>query len=170
VPLPPGWTGGVVVQVPEGPTPLAPKVTTLWRIQAMGWVVGALSASLVISGLVGLTASATLLVTLLVLALGVGLGLWLPTVAYRRWRYELTDDALELAHGVVVRTESTIPHFRVQHVDVHQGPLERWLGIARLEIATASSASDAEVPGVEVALAEPIRRHVLERSQSGDAV
>src|SRR4029450_12799974 len=55
---------------------------------------------------------------------------WLPRASYRHWRYQVAEDALELRHGVVRRIHSAIPYFRVQHIDVAQGPVERAGGLA----------------------------------------
>ena len=95
---------------------------------------------------------------------------WWPGVRYRHWRYRLGDDALELSFGPIVRTESVIPYFRVQHVDTSAGPIERKLGLANLKVHTASAATDAVLPGLAAADAEAIRRRMLERAGAGDAV
>jgi membrane protein YdbS with pleckstrin-like domain len=70
----------------------------------------------------------------------------------------------------VVRVESSVPHFRVQHIDVRQGPLQRLAGVVDLQISTASAASDATLPGVEPERAEQIRALVLARAEADDAV
>jgi uncharacterized protein len=100
----------------------------------------------------------------------VALGWWWARVDYRNWRYVLADDVLELRHGVLRRVHSAIPYFRVQHVDITQGPLERALGISRLIIHTASAGTDATIPGIGSGEAEGLRRVILARTGSGDAV
>lgn len=95
---------------------------------------------------------------------------WWPGVRYHHWTYLLGDDALEVSYGPVVRTESVIPYFRVQHVDTSAGPIERRLGLVKLAVHTASAATDATLPGLAVADAEAIRRRMLERAGSDDAV
>src|SRR5680860_540112 len=54
---------------------------------------------------------------------------WLPPAIYRCWSYRLTDQSLELRHGVVVHQHSSVPYFRVQHVDVRKGLFQGWFGI-----------------------------------------
>jgi membrane protein YdbS with pleckstrin-like domain len=162
----PSSTG--LVEVPRGPTALAPATLVLWRLQGAGFA--AVVTLLTLSALAVVAQAGDEPMPLavagcaVVVAVGWVVALAGPGMAWGRWRYELGEETLELRHGVIVHTESSIPYFRVQHVDVHQGPLERWLGIARLEIATASSATDAQIPGVELALAEPIRAYVLGRT------
>jgi uncharacterized protein len=100
-----------------------------------------------------------------------GLVAWrLPRANYRHWRYQMAEDALELRHGVVRRIHSAIPYFRVQHIDVAQGPVERAVGLARLVVHTASAGTDATIPGIAAGEAESLRRLILARTGSGDAV
>jgi uncharacterized protein len=95
---------------------------------------------------------------------------WLPRASYRHWRYQVAEDALELRHGVVRRIHSAIPYFRVQHIDVAQGPVERAVGLARLVVHTASAGTDATIPGIAADDAESLRRLILARTGHGDAV
>jgi uncharacterized protein len=94
----------------------------------------------------------------------------IPLARFRRWRYELAEDALELRHGVVERIHSAIPYYRVQYVDVRQGPVERAVGLATLKVHTAAASSDAAIPGVSAAEVESLRRLILARTGAGDAV
>ena len=82
----------------------------------------------------------------------------------------MAEDALELRHGVVRRIHSAIPYFRVQHIDVAQGPVERAVGLARLVVHTASAGTDATIPGIAAGDAEGLRRLILARTGHGDAV
>lgn len=95
---------------------------------------------------------------------------WVPRARYRHWRYQVASDALELRHGIVRRVHSAIPYFRVQHIDVAQGPVERAVGLARLILHTASAGTDATIPGIAAGDAEGLRRLILARAGHGDAV
>jgi membrane protein YdbS with pleckstrin-like domain len=95
---------------------------------------------------------------------------WWPRSRYRHWRYQVASDALELRHGVVRRIHSAIPYFRVQHIDVAQGPVERAVGLAHLIVHTASAGTDATIPGIAAGDADGLRRLILARAGSGDAV
>src|SRR4029450_7959272 len=77
---------------------------------------------------------------------------WLPRASYRHWSYQVAGDALELRHGVVRRVHSAIPYFRVQHIDVAQGPVERAVGLARLVLHTASAGNGDTSPGPDAAV------------------
>ncbi|PSQ41679.1 hypothetical protein BRD10_00035 [Halobacteriales archaeon SW_12_71_31] len=56
---------------------------------------------------------------------------------YRRFRFALTGDTLDVASGVLSRRSREIPLRRVQNVDVGQNPLQRAMGIAAVRIETA---------------------------------
>ncbi|MCB0986516.1 MAG: PH domain-containing protein [Acidimicrobiales bacterium] len=95
---------------------------------------------------------------------------WVTRRRYQRWTFRVTEDRLELRHGLFIRHESSIPHFRVQHVDLRQGPLERMAGVVAVQISTASPATDAVLPALEPERAEMIRALVLSRVEADDAV
>jgi membrane protein YdbS with pleckstrin-like domain len=64
------------------------------------------------------------------------------TYAVRRLDYEMrwymvTDRSLRLRYGVWKITESTMSFANVQQVVVSQGPLQRWLGLANVEVKSA---------------------------------
>ena len=144
-------------------------VLVLWRAQALAVAVVAallLAAAVALAGPPAVVRAALLAAA----AAGLVLALWLPGLVYRGWRYRLGAEALELRHGVLTVRRSIIPYFRVQHVDLSQGPLERALGLARLKVHTASAGTDASLPGVELARAEEVRRLVLDRAEVGDGV
>lgn len=92
-----------------------------------------------------------------------------PQLVWSNWSYELGDDALELAHGVLFREHSVVPWSRVQHVDVSHGPLDRRYGLAQLKIHTASAKTDAKLPGIASAEAEELRLEILQRYRRASA-
>lgn len=88
-------------------------------------------------------------------AIGVGLaalilvwGLWLIPRIWRAWGYSERKDDLLVKHGVLFRKLSVVPYGRMQFVDVNSGPLERRVGIATVQLHTASPATDARIPGL----------------------
>lgn len=151
--------------------PLDPRVRSVWRVAgaigALPVVVALLVAAAILlsSEHVGAAAGAVV-VGLVVVALVVAVPAW----RHRSWSWALTDEGLEVAHGILVRVESAIPTFRVQQVDVKQGPLERAFGVVTLQITTASSGSDGTLPGIDAARAEEVRRQILGRVAADDGV
>ena len=165
-----GPGGGDIGEGSEAqPLGLSPKVVLFWRLP---WIIVTLVlAAAMGAGVLWTDAPEIYLAGLvLVLAVGVVVGGVLPPIRFRRWLYWVTDDGIELRHGRVLRTESSIPHFRVQHIDIRQGPLQRWAGIVELVISTASAATDATLPGLEPERARAIRQVVLAHAEADDAV
>lgn len=151
-------------------TPLDPRVRSQWRTEA-------LASSLVVTIVLVIASfqlpmvwwGRLLLVVLAATAVGSGLQ-FIASLRYRYWKYGLADDVLVLEHGVWTRRRSTTPYFRVQNVDLSQGPLERWFGLKRLTIRTASAFTDASIPGLDAAAAEQLRHRILERAGRDAAV
>jgi len=152
-------------------TPLSSRILLLWRL---GWLAGTgllLVIALLFAALAAdAPAAARVLPTVLVGAVGIVLTVLVPAASYRRWRYGVTDDGVEIRHGLLVRQESSIPHFRVQHIDLHQGPLDRWRGIVKLSISTMPRHTDATLPGIEPEQARTLRARILERAEADDGV
>ena len=157
-----------------GPRSLDRRVLVVWTVQKA--VESAVLVALVVAADVGARAAGLDLpwpvgaaaVPFLVLG---ALTTWrVPLARYRRWRYELAEEALELRHGIVERVHSAIPYYRVQYVDVTQGPLERAVGLAKLKVHTAAASSDATIPGIAAGDAESLRQVILARTGAGDAV
>ncbi|MEM0926754.1 MAG: PH domain-containing protein, partial [Planctomycetota bacterium] len=72
-----------------------------------------------------------------------GLVVWLcialPKLQYERTRWRDTPSGFEIRSGVIWRSVHLIPHDRVQHTDVTQGPIQRKFRISTLTIFTAGT-------------------------------
>jgi membrane protein YdbS with pleckstrin-like domain len=98
-----------------------------------------------------------------------GAALWLWVVIGRQaraWGYAEREDDLIVRHGVLWRAIVVVPYGRMQYVDVEAGPLDRALGIARVQLHTASAATDAAIPGVPAAEAARLRDRLASRGQA----
>lgn len=124
----------------------AASVPTILLLDTVGWVILAVG-----------------------LALTVGMALWYPRAAYARWRWRLTELAVELDHGVIVRRHEALPYFRIQQIDVTRGPLDRMLGLASLEVTSASASGSVSLPGLAADDAPEVRRELLERASAAVA-
>lgn len=150
--------------------PLDPRQVWVWTV---GWGLAGLGLAAVVlvgdlalsaagsdvRGPTGLTAAAVAVMTIAAAAV-------LPRIAHRRWRYRLGPTELELRRGIVVRTETSIPYRRVQHIDITRSPVERSLGLSELVVRTAAATTDATLPGVAVAEAEALRDVILARARA----
>lgn len=91
------------------------------------------------------------------------LATWMPLLAWRRYGYALREHDLLIVHGVLVRSFIAIPTDRIQHVDVRQGPIEQYMGLARLQVHTASGVGgDGTIPGLALSVAEALRDQLVD--------
>ncbi len=84
-----------------------------------------------------------------------------PGRRFRRWGYARSEDELHVAHGVYVHTETSVAFHRVQHIDIAQGPIERFCGVCQLVLNTAGTLnSQIRLPGLSRATAEALRDEI----------
>jgi membrane protein YdbS with pleckstrin-like domain len=67
---------------------------------------------------------------------------------------------------VLARTIVVVPYGRLQYVDVEAGPLARALGIASVQLHTASAGTNAQIPGLTSAEAARLRDRLTDRGQA----
>lgn len=67
-----------------------------------------------------------------------------PEIEYRQWRYAITEDKVEIRHGLFFINTTVIPIVRVQHISMTQGPINRKLGLYKITISLASGAFHIE--------------------------
>lgn len=145
---------------------LNPKIKNVWRINDAIWltvvflccfVPFAIAAAVEPEGwmFVVLAAVAALYVAGMVVWLVV-----LPPIRFMRWRYELSDDYLDIARGIIWRKRFIIPFIRVQNTDTRQGPVLRAFGLSSVTVATA--AGEHEIPGLGMEEAEQLRDRAAE--------
>lgn len=85
---------------------------------------------------------------------------WVATIIPRQVKaigYAEREDDLLVRKGVLFRTLVVVPYGRMQFVDVQSGPLSRALGIAQVQLHTASPGTDASIPGLPPAEAARLR-------------
>ena len=88
-------------------------------------------------------------------------GLSIVRRRYRKWGYEMRDDALYLERGVFTEVRTVIPYVRIQHVDSRRNPLERGVGLASTVVYTAGSrGSDVRIPGLTDQGAKDLREQL----------
>lgn len=93
---------------------------------------------------------------------------WVPR-RYHYTGYLLREHDIHLCTGALWRQTTSVTLNRVQHIELSQGPMERYLGCCRLLIYTAGGAGqDLSIPGVDTDSAEQIRAWVLARIESED--
>jgi membrane protein YdbS with pleckstrin-like domain len=91
---------------------------------------------------------------------------WVVGRQVRSWGYAERADDLLVRHGVAFRTVVVVPYGRMQYVDVYAGPLDRALGLAKVQLHTASAHSDAYIPGLPPAEAARLRDRLASRGEA----
>jgi len=70
----------------------------------------------------------------------------LPTwFRYHTMRYRFTDEGISMSWGILFRREIIVNYARIQDIHLRSNIVERWLGIARILVQTASGSSSAEL-------------------------
>lgn len=64
---------------------------------------------------------------------------------YRTLRYDFDEDGMTARWGILFRREISLAYSRIQDMHLVSNILERWLGLGRIEIQTASGQSAAEL-------------------------
>lgn len=89
-----------------------------------------------------------------------------PDLRWRRWRYEIRDEEVDLESGIIWRVRTLVPLARIQHVDTRSGPLERRFGLATVVFYTAAGAN--EIPELALSLAAGVRDRIAELTREQD--
>ena len=95
-----------------------------------------------------------------------GWALWLIPRQVRAIGYAEREDDLLVRKGILLRTIVVVPYGRMQYVDVTAGPLARSVGIASVQLHTASAQTDAEIPGLPAAEAARLRDQLASRGEA----
>lgn len=90
----------------------------------------------------------------------------IPAVRYRRFRYEIEEEEIDLQHGLFIRRRTLIPMIKVQHVDTKQGPLMGRYGLATVTFSTA--AGNHEIPALTDETANRVRNQIARLARISD--
>jgi putative membrane protein len=69
---------------------------------------------------------------------------------YHTMRYRFDAEGIHMRWGIIMRHEIMLNYSRIQDIQLQSNVIERWLGLARIEIQTASggSSSDMTLEGI----------------------
>jgi membrane protein YdbS with pleckstrin-like domain len=114
---------------------LARGATWAWRIHLLGiWIAVAVLAT-VLGSMIGAATGIVLTGSALVFIPAIAL---LPELRYRRWRWDVRPDVIDIQHGTFTVRRTLVPLERVQHVDSRRGVLEQMLDLATVVVHTAA--------------------------------
>jgi len=64
---------------------------------------------------------------------------------YHTLRYRFDEEGIHMKVGLLFRSEINITYARIQDIHLKSGLLQRWLGLANVEVQTAAGSSSADV-------------------------
>ncbi len=70
---------------------------------------------------------------------------------YQTLRYRFDDEGVAMSWGLIWRREIYLTYARIQDIHLSRGLFERWLGLATIQVQTASGSAGAEmsIEGIE---------------------
>ena len=149
---------------------LDPRAITVWRITGtlnmLPLLVGAGFAALALSPFGGGSLFFGALPVLAVLALSAAVVGVVPGLRWRRWRYEIRPDEVDLQRGIFWISRTLVPLARIQHVDTRQGPLQRRFGLSTVVFYTAAGPN--QIPELSTLVAERVRDRIAELTREQD--
>ena len=84
----------------------------------------------------------------------------LPKIRWKRWRYSVSEQGVDMFRGIIVHKRTMVPINRVQHVDTKQGPIYRKYGLSSISLSTA--ATTHEIPALDDETANHLRSLISE--------
>jgi putative membrane protein len=94
---------------------------------------------------------------------------WFDWVSWRRNGFRVTRTVLLIRRGVLVRSLVLVPHARTQSLGVHQGLLQRRLGLASFALHSTPGPISPVVAHLDVAVAAELLAAQAERSRQARA-
>ncbi len=148
---------------------LDPRAKTLWRITgalgALPLLAGGAFASWVTLRVADLPLLLGILPLLAASVLFVVLAGVVPGLRWRRWRYEIRADEVDLQRGILWVSRTLVPLARIQHVDTQSGPLQRRFNLATVVFYTAAGPNRIPELATPVAAGARDRIAALTREQ-----
>lgn len=150
------------METPDPLQPLDPDYVKAMRIAAVIFAAVPLIGALILET-AQLTATGMFIIPVALLA--GWLVLTVPPRRYARWHYALGADRLRIVRGYLFHSDTVVPLGRIQHIDVHQGPIMRRYGLATLTVHTAGNHNaSVSLPGLRhadaIAMRETIREYI----------
>src|SRR4051812_7388497 len=64
---------------------------------------------------------------------------------YHTMRYRFDAEGIHMSWGIIMRHEILLNYSRIQDIQLQSNVVERWLGLARIEVQTASGTAGSEM-------------------------
>lgn len=150
----------------DGRHQLSARAVPYWRLRLATTLVPAAVVATGVLLLVDVAGGFRIAGAAVAWAVALGVVVVVPPIRRRIWWYAIGDEEVDLHEGLVVVTRTVVPMVRVQHVDLHRGPLSTRLGLAEIELHTA--AGSVTIPALDRDEAERIRARVSVLARTPD--
>ena len=87
---------------------------------------------------------------------------------YHTLRYRIDEEGISASWGILFKREIHLTYKRIQDIHVNRNIVERWLGIGRVELQTASGSSSAELTLEGMTDFEGVRDYLYGRMRGHD--
>ncbi|WP_064091065.1 PH domain-containing protein [Rossellomorea aquimaris] len=140
---------------------ISPKALKVWKLyglfQTLGFVAVAI-AVIVLSYLFNWPTWMIAIAIIVIILFTYLLVFLIPTMRWKRWRYEVREQEIELQRGIFIVKRTLIPMVRVQHVDTVQGPILKKYHLSTITISTAATVH--EIPALDTGEADELRNSI----------
>ena len=82
---------------------------------------------------------------------------------YHTLRYDVGEEGLTMRWGILFRREVSLTYARIQDIHLTSNVVERYLGLAKVQLQTASSSAQAEMSIEGLPFFEPMRDFLYAR-------
>ena len=99
----------------------------------------ATAALFIIANVFGRGSETGLVLALVCAALAVAYIIIVPIVRYKRYRYLIEADRIEIIEGVFFIKRTLVPIDRIHQISVSRGPIDSAFGVAKVSVITAGA-------------------------------
>ena len=82
---------------------------------------------------------------------------------YHTLRYEIDEEGITMRWGILFRREVSLTFARIQDIHLTSNFVERWLGLGKIQVQTASGSASAEMTLEGILAHEALRDFLYER-------
>ncbi len=75
------------------------------------------------------------------LILGLLFFIFSPPVRFKRYKYMIADDRIEIIEGLFWISRTIVPIDRIHQIDIKRGPIDTYVGVEKVSVTTAGSSA-----------------------------
>lgn len=95
-------------------------------------------------------------------------------ISFKRWGYALREKDVAYRAGIFSKTTEIVPYSKIQHVQVKEGIVSRFFGLASIEVFTAGMGKSLKIEGVtserSVAIQQFVSSQIMSKSEKNTTV